>query len=171
GSLDGPAEPARSLSPAARAQLGRLLRDPAPHRRGRAQRARGARLARRGHAEAAGALRCRDMIEFRQVSKVFGSGETAVRAVDDLSFHCPPGGFWALTGPSGSGKSTVLHLIAGLTPPTSGRVLVDGADVAGMTAAESAALRRRRIGYVLQPFTLLPFLTPPQTAALPPLLY
>src|SRR5262245_4698474 len=166
-SLHAPAEPARSPSPAARAQLGRLLRDAAPHRRGRAQRALGARLARRGHAEAAGALRGRDMIEFRQVSKVFGSGETAVRAVDDLSFHCPPGGFWALTGPSGSGKSTVLHLIAGLTPPTSGRVLVDGADVAGMSAAESAALRRRRIGYVLQAFNLLPFLTARENVGMP----
>src|SRR5262245_52310464 len=106
------------------------------------------------------------MIEFRQVSKVFGSGETAVRAVDDLSFHCPPGGFWALTGPSGSGKSTVLHLIAGLTPPTSGRVHVDGADAAGMSAAQSAA-RRRRIGYVLQAFNLLPFLTARENVGMP----
>jgi putative ABC transport system ATP-binding protein len=107
------------------------------------------------------------MIEFRHVSKVFGSGETVVRAVDNLSFECPAGGFWALTGPSGSGKSTVLHLIAGLTPPTSGRVLVDGADVAGMTAAESAALRRRRIGYVLQSFNLLPFLTARENVGMP----
>jgi ABC-type lipoprotein export system ATPase subunit len=107
------------------------------------------------------------MIAFRHVSKVFGSGDTVVRAVDNLSFECPAGGFWALTGPSGSGKSTVLHLIAGLTPPTSGRVLVDGADVAGMTAAESAALRRRRIGYVLQSFNLLPFLTARENVGMP----
>ena len=107
------------------------------------------------------------MIAFRHVSKVFGSGDTVVRAVDNLSFECPAGGFWALTGPSGSGKSTVLHLIAGLTPPTSGRVLVDGADVAGMTAAESAALRRRRIGYILQSFNLLPFLTARENVGMP----
>jgi ABC-type lipoprotein export system ATPase subunit len=107
------------------------------------------------------------MIAFRHVSKVFGTGDTVVRAVDNLSFECPAGGFWALTGPSGSGKSTVLHLIAGLTPPTSGRVLVDGADVAGMTAAESAALRRRRIGYILQSFNLLPFLTARENVGMP----
>ena len=107
------------------------------------------------------------MIAFRHVSKVFGSGDTVVRAVDNLSFECPAGGFWAFTGPSGSGKSTVLHLIAGLTPPTSGRVLVDGADVAGMTAAESAALRRRRIGYILQSFNLLPFLTARENVGMP----
>ena len=107
------------------------------------------------------------MIAFRHVSKVFGTGDTVVRAVDNLSFECPAGGFWALTGPSGSGKSTVLHLIAGLTAPTSGRVLVDGADVAGMTAAESAALRRRRIGYILQSFNLLPFLTARENVGMP----
>ena len=107
------------------------------------------------------------MIAFRHVSKVFGSGDTVVRAVDNLSFECPAGGFWAFTGPSGSGKSTVLHLIAGLTAPTSGRVLVDGADVAGMTAAESAALRRRRIGYILQSFNLLPVLTARENVGMP----
>ena len=107
------------------------------------------------------------MIAFRHVSKVFGSGDTVVRAVDNLSFECPAGGFWALTGPSGSGKSTVLHLIAGLTPPTSGRVMVDGDDVAGLTAAESAALRRRRIGYILQSFNLLPFLTARENVGMP----
>lgn len=107
------------------------------------------------------------MIALRQVTKTFGTGATAVRAVDSLSFACPPGAFWALTGPSGSGKSTVLHLIAGLTPPTSGQVLVDGVDVATMTPAQSAALRRRRIGYVLQAFNLLPFLTARENVGMP----
>ena len=107
------------------------------------------------------------MIELRHVVKAFGSGETAVRAVNDLSFVCPPGSFWAMMGPSGSGKSTVLHLIAGLTPPTSGSVLVDGADVAKMNSAEAAALRRRRIGYVLQTFNLMPFLTAAENVGMP----
>src|SRR5262249_51102965 len=126
--LHARAEPARRAPAAPGAQPGRLLRDAAPHRRRGAERPGRARLAGRGHPEAPGTLRGRRMIAFGHVSKVFGSGDTAVRAVDNLSFECPAGGFWALTGPSGSGKSTVLHLIAGLTPPTSGRVLVDGAD-------------------------------------------
>jgi putative ABC transport system ATP-binding protein len=107
------------------------------------------------------------MIELRHVTKVFGSGDTAVRAINDLSFVLPEGAFWSVMGPSGSGKSTILHLIAGLTPPTSGSVLVEGADVAQMTAAEAAALRRRRIGYVLQAFNLLPFLTAAENVGMP----
>ena len=107
------------------------------------------------------------MIEFRNVTKIFGAGETTVRAVNDLSFACPRGAFWAIMGPSGSGKSTVLHLIAGLTPPTGGSVLVDGANVAKMTSAEAAALRRRRVGYVLQTFNLLPFLTTEENVGMP----
>ena len=107
------------------------------------------------------------MIEFQHVTKTYGSGETEVRAINDVSFVLPSGAFWALVGPSGSGKSTVLHLIAGLTPPTSGTVLVEGADVARMSPAEAAALRRRRIGYVLQSFNLLPFLTAAENVGMP----
>jgi putative ABC transport system ATP-binding protein len=107
------------------------------------------------------------VIEFRGVTKVFGSGDTRVIAVNDLSLTIPRGSFWALMGPSGSGKSTILHLIAGLTPPTSGSVLVEGADVASMSSAQAAALRRRRIGYVLQSFNLLPFLTAEENVGMP----
>ena len=107
------------------------------------------------------------MIEFQSVTKVFGSGATQVRAVNCLSFSCPKGAFLALTGPSGSGKSTVLHLAAGLTPPTTGTVCVDGADVAKMTTTESALMRRRRVGYVLQTFDLMPFLTARANVAMP----
>jgi len=107
------------------------------------------------------------VIEFRDVTKVFGSGETRVVAVNGLSLTIPRGAFWALMGPSGSGKSTILHLIAGLTPPTSVRVLVEDVDVARMSRKEAAALRRRRIGYVLQSFNLLPFLTAEENVAMP----
>ena len=107
------------------------------------------------------------MIELHDVTKVFGSGATAVRAVDKLSFACPRGAFWAIMGPSGCGKSTVLHLIAGFTAPTSGRVMVDGIDIATMSPGETAALRRRRIGYVMQAFNLLPFLTVEENVGLP----
>jgi putative ABC transport system ATP-binding protein len=110
------------------------------------------------------------MIEFRGVTKVFGSGETSVCAVRDLSLTCPRGAFWALMGPSGSGKSTVLHLIAGLTKPDRGSVLVEGADVAQMSSAEAAALRRRRIGYIMQAFNLLPYLDVRENVAMPLLL-
>jgi putative ABC transport system ATP-binding protein len=107
------------------------------------------------------------MIELRGVTKVFGSGHTAVRALNDLSFTCPRGAFWSIMGPSGCGKSTVLHLIAGLTPPTSGAVMVDGLNIATMNPPEIAALRRRRIGYVMQTFNLLPFLTVEENVTLP----
>jgi len=107
------------------------------------------------------------VIQFRNVTKVFGSGEASVRAVNDLSFTCPQGAFWAIMGPSGSGKSTILHLIAGLTPPTSGQVLVGGDDVARMTPTEAATLRRRRVGYVLQTFNLMPFLTAAENVGMP----
>jgi len=107
------------------------------------------------------------MISFRNVTKVFGSGAMAVQALNDLTFTLPEGEFWSVMGPSGSGKSTVLHLIAGLTPPTSGQVLVGGDDVARMTATEAAALRRRRIGYVLQAFSLMPFLSAAENVGTP----
>jgi len=107
------------------------------------------------------------VIEFRGVTKIFGSDDTRVTAVNDLTLTIPSGAFWALMGPSGSGKSTVLHLIAGLTPPTSGSVLVEGADVTRMNSAQAAALRRRRIGYVLQAFNLLPFLTAAENVGMP----
>jgi putative ABC transport system ATP-binding protein len=107
------------------------------------------------------------MIEFQHVSKVYGTGRTAVRVINDLSFVLPAGAFWALMGPSGSGKSTVLHLAAGLTAPTSGHVVVDGQDVARMSGSEAARHRRRRVGYVLQSFGLLPFLSAARNVAMP----
>lgn len=107
------------------------------------------------------------MIAFRKVTKTFGSGATTVRAVNDLTFTLPQGQFWTIMGPSGSGKTTVLHLIAGLTLPSSGAVLVGGDDVARMTSAEAAVLRRRRVGYVLQTFNLMPFLTAEQNVGIP----
>jgi putative ABC transport system ATP-binding protein len=107
------------------------------------------------------------MIEFRGVSKTFGSGGTCVRAVDHLSFTCPHGAFWAIMGPSGSGKSTILHLIAGLTAPSSGSIMVEGSDVTRMSPSEIATLRRRRVGYVMQAFNLLPFLTVAENVGMP----
>lgn len=107
------------------------------------------------------------MISLRSVTKTFGSGPNTVHAIRDLSFTLPQGHFWSIMGPSGSGKSTVLHLIAGLTPPTNGTVLVGGDDVARLDPKEAAALRRRRIGYILQMFNLMPFLTSADNVAMP----
>jgi putative ABC transport system ATP-binding protein len=107
------------------------------------------------------------LITFEDVTKVFGTGETAVAALDRFSFHLPRGEFWALMGPSGSGKSTVLHLVSGLTQPTSGRIVVDGVDIATLGEVETARLRRTRVGYVLQTFNLLPFLTATENVAMP----
>lgn len=107
------------------------------------------------------------MIELRNVTKEFGAGETKVRAVHDITVSCPPGAFWALMGPSGSGKSTILHLVAGLTRPSRGSIVVDGIEVAAMSPERAAALRRRRVGYVMQAFNLLPYLTVKENVGLP----
>jgi putative ABC transport system ATP-binding protein len=107
------------------------------------------------------------VIELRDVSKTFGSGKTIVLAVDRLSFAIRAGGFWALMGPSGSGKSTVLHLLAGLTTPSSGAVIVDDLNVGEASADESAELRCRRVGYVLQGSNLLPFLSAEANVGMP----
>jgi len=106
-------------------------------------------------------------VRFGAVSKAFGDGDTRVWAVRGLSFSMPSGRFWALMGPSGSGKSTVLHLAAGLTPPTSGTVSIDDRNISTMSDSESAALRRDRVGYVLQSFNLLPFLTAQENVEMP----
>lgn len=107
------------------------------------------------------------MIDVKHLSKTFGSGDTAVRAVNDITFTLPPNTFTAITGPSGSGKSTVLHLIAGLTPPSDGSIIIEGVDVASATSEESARMRLRDVAYVMQHFSLLPFLNAFDNAAMP----
>jgi putative ABC transport system ATP-binding protein len=107
------------------------------------------------------------VIEVKNLSKVFGRGDTAVHAVDNITFTLPPSTFTAITGPSGSGKSTVLHLIAGLTPPSGGSITIDGIDVTSATPEESARMRLHDIAYVMQHFSLLPFLSAFDNAAMP----
>jgi len=107
------------------------------------------------------------ILSLDNVSRLHGHGETAVRALDRVSLTVHAGELVAVMGPSGSGKSTLLNLAGGLDQPTSGRVVLEGADVAGMSMASLAALRRRSVGFVFQDFNLIPSLTAAENVALP----
>lgn len=107
------------------------------------------------------------MIELRQVSKIHGSGPAEVHALQDATLSVQAGELVAVMGPSGSGKSTLLAIAGSLEEPTSGEVLLEGREVAGMPGDERALLRRRSIGYVFQHFNLLPGLTAAENVALP----
>jgi putative ABC transport system ATP-binding protein len=106
-------------------------------------------------------------LELRQVSKVYGSGPTEVHALRDVDLAVERGELVAVMGPSGSGKSTLLTIAGSLEEASGGRVLVDGADLARLSRAERAKLRRRSIGYVFQDFNLLPGLTAVENVTLP----
>jgi len=101
------------------------------------------------------------------VSRVHGHGATEVRALDRVSLAVQTGELVAVMGPSGSGKSTLLNLAGGLDRATSGRVFIEGADVAALSLGDLAALRRRSLGFVFQDFNLIPSLTAAENVALP----
>ncbi|MFD0814967.1 ABC transporter ATP-binding protein [Amycolatopsis umgeniensis] len=90
------------------------------------------------------------------VSKVYGRGDTAVRALDHVSLDFPRGRFTAIMGPSGSGKSTLMHCLAGLDTVDSGRVHIGRTELTGLSDADLTRLRRDRVGFVFQSFNLLP---------------
>jgi putative ABC transport system ATP-binding protein len=106
-------------------------------------------------------------LELRQVSKVYGSGPSEVRALRAVDLSVERGELVAIMGPSGSGKSTLLTIAGSLEEASSGQVLVDGVDLATIARADQATMRRRSIGYVFQDFNLLPGLTAIENAALP----
>src|SRR5215203_1735626 len=106
-------------------------------------------------------------LELRQVSKVYGSGPTEVRALRDVDLSVDRGELVAIMGPSGSGKSTLLTIAGSLEQPTNGQVLVDGVDLAGISRSDQARMRRRSIGYVFQDFNLLAGLTAVENVTLP----
>ena len=91
-----------------------------------------------------------DILTIDHLTKVYGSGPTALKALDDVSFSVAAGEFVAIVGSSGSGKSTLLHLMGGVDRPTSGTVLLNGADVYARSDEELAVLRRRDVGLVYQ---------------------
>jgi putative ABC transport system ATP-binding protein len=101
------------------------------------------------------------------LTKRFRQGEVAIDALRGVSLAVERGEFVAVMGASGSGKSTLLHVVAGLTPPDDGRVLVDGHDLAAMADRHRTAFRRRHIGLVFQAFNLIPTLTAEQNILLP----
>ncbi|KGM13301.1 ABC transporter ATP-binding protein [Cellulomonas bogoriensis] len=103
----------------------------------------------------------------RDLVKVYGKDEAAVRALDGLSVDFARGELTAIMGPSGSGKSTLMHCMAGLDTPTSGRVVVDGEDVGRMKQRQLTRLRRTRLGFVFQAFNLIPTLTAEENITLP----
>jgi putative ABC transport system ATP-binding protein len=106
-------------------------------------------------------------VELRGVSRVYGRGPDAVRAVDDVHLEFPRGSWTAVMGPSGSGKSTLLHLAAGLEHADAGRILLGDTDLTTASDNELTALRRTRIGFVFQSFNLIGSLTAEQNVALP----
>ena len=110
------------------------------------------------------------LINISHVSKVYGRGDVAVRAVDDVSLAVQPGEFVAVMGASGSGKSTLMNILGCLDVPTSGTYLFAGEHVANMTEAQLAQVRNRRIGFVFQQFQLLASLPAWRNVELP-LLY
>ena len=107
------------------------------------------------------------VLELDQVTRVHGSGDTAVHALRGIDLGVLPGELVAVMGPSGSGKSTLLNVAGGLDEPTGGAVRVEGADLGTLSRAEVAALRRRSVGYVFQDFNLIDALTAAENVALP----
>jgi putative ABC transport system ATP-binding protein len=101
------------------------------------------------------------------VTKVYGRGDTAVRALDNVSLAVPAGRFTAIMGPSGSGKSTLMHCLAGLDTLTSGSVWIGDVDLSRLSEKELTRLRRDRIGFVFQAFNLLPMLSAKENITLP----
>jgi putative ABC transport system ATP-binding protein len=99
--------------------------------------------------------------------KRYGSGGTAVRALNGVTAEFASGVCTAIMGPSGSGKSTLMHCLAGLDTPTSGSVRIGGTELAGLSDRELTRLRRSRVGFVFQSFNLLPTLTAEQNIKLP----
>lgn len=110
------------------------------------------------------------IIEGKDLSKYYGSGENKVVALNKANLEIAASDFISIMGPSGSGKSTLLHIISGLDTPTSGKVTFDGKDIYKTDDQELSAFRRRRIGFIFQQFNLLPVLTAKENIIMPLLL-
>ena len=111
-----------------------------------------------------------NLLEVKNISKTYGSGETAVEALKNVSFSVGKGEFLAIVGESGSGKSTLLNMIGALDSPTAGKVIIDGKDIMEMKDNAATIFRRRNIGFIFQAFNLIPELTVEQNIVFPLLL-
>ena len=96
------------------------------------------------------------ILETVNLSKIYGKGNTMVKALDNVTFSVDKGEFVAIVGPSGSGKSTLMHILGGVDTPTSGKVLIDGTDISKLKESALAVFRRRQIGLVYQFYNLIP---------------
>ena len=111
-----------------------------------------------------------EILKIENLTKVYGSGENEVRALDGVSFSVEKGEFLAIIGPSGSGKSTLLHILGGVDRPTSGKVWLDGQDVYAQDGEQLAIFRRRQVGLIYQFYNLIPVLNVVENMTLPVLL-
>ncbi len=111
-----------------------------------------------------------EILRVEHLTKSYGSGETEVKALNDVSFSVRRGEFVAIVGASGSGKSTLLHLLGGVDRPTSGKVFVGGTDLYEMNESQLAVFRRRQIGLIYQFYNLIPVLNVQENITLPLLL-
>ena len=111
-----------------------------------------------------------EILKVENLSKVYGSGEQVVRALDNVSFSIKKGEFVAIIGPSGSGKSTLLHILGGVDHPSSGKVWMDGKDIFAQNEEQLAIFRRRQVGLIYQFYNLIPVLNVMENITLPVLL-
>lgn len=107
------------------------------------------------------------ILQTKDLKKVYGSGESEVRALDGVNLSVEKGEFVAIVGTSGSGKSTLLHMLGGLDRPTSGSVTVDGKEIFTLKDEELTIFRRRKIGFIFQNYNLVPVLNVYENILLP----
>lgn len=111
-----------------------------------------------------------NILEVKNLSKIYGKDETKVVALDNVSFSVKQGEFVAIIGPSGSGKSTLLHILGGVDVPTKGSVIINETDISTLDETNLAIFRRRQIGLIYQFYNLIPILTVEENLTLPLLL-